>query len=208
MDLGRFVALRPYLFHLTASANVARIRRTGSIESAARLFAASARTDLLRVRRTQSQVVRIDGDDVHIRDQSPLHPGNMVLGSGLSFEDFVQSLNERVFFWPGTAAGPIAYGVRHFERYRSEHPALVRVLTASLLAANPDVVPLFCRFNSGSPRCTNGNPSPRGGDTFRPAADSDFAAGRVVEITYPERVHLPPDAEVGAEPTGPWASLS
>ena len=132
----------------------------------------------------------------------------MELSSGWTFERFVAHLNSRVFFWPGTTAGPIAYGVRHFKRYVDEKPVLLRVLLVDLVAVNSATSPEFCRFNSGSPRWTRGVPSPRGPETFVRAGHARFRAAQVVEVTFPGRVVLPWNAEVGPSPQGPWRPLA
>jgi hypothetical protein len=115
-------------------------------------------------------------------------------------------LNERVFFWPG---GPDIsdYGQRHFERYRAEKPVILRVPTSDLFEANPESVPEFCRFNSGSPRCTKGLGSPRGPSTFIQGTTADFSPGNVVEVTFLESVLLPHSTKVGDSPDGPWREL-
>src|SRR5439155_7137821 len=100
-----------------------------------------------------------------IRDQWPLYAGNIALEARCSFEDIIQLLNERVFFWPGWHTGPIGYGRRHFERYENESPAILRVPTEKLYAANSDASPQYCRYNSGLPRCSNGLGRPRGTST-------------------------------------------
>jgi hypothetical protein len=206
-SLGDFARLRPYLFHLTAQANIDRIRRMRRLDSASRILLDAGRPGIVRSKRRRHEVVQIGDDLVYVRDQAPLHQGNTELSDGWSFEDFVQHLNEMVFFWPGTEGGPIPYGVRHYERYQGEAPVIIRVSTTSVLQANVDTPPLFCRFNSGSPRCTNGRPSPRSPLTFRPAGQLDVSAGRVVEVVFNATVVLPPDAQVGAAPSGPWAPL-
>ena len=89
------------------------------LDSAAKTFDAGGHPELLRFRRTESCLVRTGDEEVHVRDQKPLHRGCMELDRGWSFECFVQKLNELVFFWPGTEDGrPISYGRRHFERYQ------------------------------------------------------------------------------------------
>lgn len=198
------VKLRPYLFHLTATGNVERILRHRRIESAIALLGAAGRRDLARQRRRAHVHVEVDGVRIQLRDQAPLHPGNMALDGGWTFEDFVEHLNERVFFWPGTSSGPISYGVRHYERYRGEAPAILRVATADLIEENGHSPPLFCRYNSGSPRCSNGRKSPRTARTFMGAGDADFGIGGIVEVTFVGEVRLPPRVEVGGAPGGPW----
>jgi hypothetical protein len=119
----------------------------------------------------------------------------------------VESLNRRVFFWPGTASGPISYGIRHFERYQGERPIVLRLLMQSLLASNPASQPLYCRYNSGSPRCSYGTKSSRGANTFVPAGDFAGTPSTVVEVTFQEPITLPADAEYAGRPSGPWRSL-
>jgi hypothetical protein len=80
---------------------------------------------------------------INIRDQQPLYAGNILLDGGWSFEDMIQSLNERVFFWPGTAYGPIEHGRRHYQRYADESPIIIRASTSEMYAANPDSTPFF-----------------------------------------------------------------
>src|SRR6185295_17449394 len=95
----------------------------------------------------------------------------------------LKAINERVFFWPGTEFRPISYGIRHFERYRSERPVILRC-KSDLLFNTPGQEPEFCKYNSGSPRCSNGIGSPRGPDTFVPASRAMFSAAKAVEVTF------------------------
>lgn len=131
----------------------------------------------------------------------------MRLDDGWSFEDFVGALNARVFFWPGTGVGPIDYGQRHYARYASERPIVIRADVTDLLASNPSNTPLFCKYNSGSPRWSAGAPSPRGAATFLPCGQATFRAGAVVEVAFEGEVRLPATAEYGDGPTGPWKRL-
>src|SRR5688572_6196850 len=125
------VRLRPYLFHLTASSNIAAIGRARKLKSAACLLTEAGRKELIGVRRKLHLPVQVNGSQVQLRDQAPLHAGNMDLSKGWRFEDFVAHLDGRVFFWPGNRSGPIAYGRRHYERYASERPTILRISTAS-----------------------------------------------------------------------------
>lgn len=199
--------LRPYLFHLTDSRNLPRIVRTRVLEPTARILSLAGRDDLAAVKRATHVKVSVDGDDVFLRDQAPLYAGNMKLPANWKFDSFVSSLNQRVFFWPGTPAGPIDYGVRHFRRYETEAPTILRVRLASLLEANPGVELQLCRYNSGSPRWSRGVPAPRGPKTFVDPARADFSASQIVEITVEGNVKLPADTEVGTKPSGPWRHL-
>lgn len=167
----------------------------------------SGRNDLLRIRRPGPIQVHIGDAVVSLRDQGPLHKGHARFPKGYSFEDLIESLNRRIFFWPGTAAGPISYGIRHFGTYTKEKPAILRVELEALLIANPAVMPRYCKYNSGSPRCSNGVKSPRGPDTFLLAGECDGTPSSVVEVTFDTEILLPPNTEYGNHPSGPWDRL-
>jgi hypothetical protein len=203
----RYAGLRPYLYHLTDRSNLARIRETNTILAAARLMELAGRVDLLRIRRRGHERLNIGQESISTRDQAPLHEENVELINGFSFEDLVESINRRSFFWPGTAAGPISYGVRHFQRYQKEHPVTLQISFQSLLNVNRGVDPLYCKYNSGSPRCSGGNKSPRGPDTFLPAARFNGTPSQVVEVTFDIPIALPADVRVGNRPAGPWRLL-
>jgi hypothetical protein len=184
------------------------IRRDRELHPAATLMELSGQVEFKRRKRAESQFVMVDAFQVMIRDQAPLHAGNIDLTPGYQFESFLESLNRKVFFWPGTASGPISYGLRHFGRYRAEGPVILRVRSADLIAANPDAVPLYCKYNSGSPRCSYGRKSPRGPDTFVGSDRFDALPGAVVEVTFEASVQLPGRTEHGPAPTGPWRRLA
>ncbi len=205
-DLPHFVRLRPFLYHLTACRNLRRIRKSHGLECARRLFCAGGQPELIRKRRRQHCELEIDGETAIVRDQSPLHPGNMKLDEGQCLEDFVEHLNGLVFFWPGGDKGPIQAGRRHYKRYKGEHPALLRVRTEDLFEKNKGK-PLFCRYNSGAPRCSKGERSPRGRDTFLDAGSFPFTAGKVVETVYAGQAVLPKSTQLGSSPCGPWERL-
>jgi len=202
--LARYAQLRPFLYHLTARANHSRIEELRQLESAAVLFVISGSVSALRVRRRAHLPLRIGAHQVFVRDQAPLHAGNVAFAGGWDLADLVADLNRRVFFWPGGAQGPIAYGQRHFERYADEAPLIIRVRAEALFQVNPERAPLFCRYNSGSPRCNGGRPSPRGPDTFLSAENCLYRPADVVEVTFLDTVVLPPDVECADQPGGPW----
>lgn len=188
--VGSFVSLRPRLYHLTAASNVESILSEGALHPAAHLLREAGETRLIRERRGEQATIEVRGRPVHIRDQAPLHPGNMALGDGWSLADFVAHLNEHVFFWPGTTAGPSDYGRRHFERYQAEPNAVLVLDAARLIAANTEPGVRLCRYNSGSPRCNAGRPSPRGKATFVPPAQFEGGPGAVVEVVFRGSVRL------------------
>lgn len=202
--LQDFVKTRPYLYHLTDRSNLDYIRETSSLLSAATLMNLAGRTDLLRQHRHRHEPITVRNVVIVLRDQAPLYKGNVRLPSGYTFEDFIESLNETVFFWPGSATTPISYGVRHFERYQDERPVILRISLRSLLAANPTAEPLYCRYNSGAPRCSYGQKSPRGPDPFLPAWGFSGTPSQVVEVVFQRKIVLPADVEFGSHPERRW----
>ena len=193
MDLDEFARTRPCLWHLTDAGNVERIRRTERLECAATLLRAGGCAACIGKRRKSSCVVRVDGKKVHIRDQKPLRDGNMRLPECWSFERFVKFLNGHVFFWPGTAQTPKDRGKGHFKRYVDECPmgsvTVLRVPTEDLFEAN--CPPLFSRYNSGSPRHSKGEPSPRGPDTFIRGGAFPLPPSKVIEVVFRKSAVLP-----------------
>lgn len=205
--ISRFISVRPYLYHLTSERNAERISKERILNSASRLFASANASHWEDRKRRQHVTLELDGIPIDIRDQSPLYEGKMSLDGGWSFGRFIRELNSRVFFWPGRDEGMILHGLRHFERYCCEKPVLLRVSTAATFEANRETVPHFCKYNSGSPRTTQGRGSPRGPRTFVSCDTADYSASQVVEVTFLERAHLPKDAHIGTTPRGPWRRL-
>jgi hypothetical protein len=205
--LDAFERVRPYLFHLTSSRNLARIRRLRQLHSASSILTSAGRPEAARERRRGHLSVNVAGEEVVIRDQDPLHRGNVTLHNGWSFEDLIESLNQRIFFWPGSADGPIAYGMRHFERYEAERPAVIRTSLQDLRNSNADLNPFFCKYNSGAPRCTQGRGSPRGENTFISAQNAPFTPGAVVEVVFNSELSLGDTTKYSASLNGPWHSL-
>jgi hypothetical protein len=206
-DHTTYSALRPYLYHLTARSNLARIQMRRRLESAATLAEQANLTMVIEARRAEHLPMLVDGELVMLRDQTPLRARNMRLEEGWTIERFIAHLNRRVFFWPGKRSGPNDYGWRHFGRYASEQPVVVRVLFDELVAANPDVAPLFAKCNSGSPRWSGGVAPVRGSRTFVAADAAPFTAGDVIEVTFQGGVRLPVTTEMGDRPDGEWRPL-
>jgi hypothetical protein len=206
-DLHAYARLRPYLYHLTASANLQEIQRARRLFAASSLMERASRSELAESRRSAHVPLQFGGAVALLRDQAPLHARNMRLDDGWSFGAFVRFLNARVFFWPGNESGPIAHGQRHFARYAPEQPVVIRVGLEALLAANPDRIPLFSKYKSGSPRWSGGVASPRGATTFVHADQVAFGASAVVEVTFLEEIILPNDAEQRTSADSPWHSL-
>ncbi len=204
LNLDAFGRVRPYVYHLTSSMNVPKIHREGTLLSVALLTGGSGH--LLR-KRGESQMIEHNGARVHIRDQAPLHAGNVRFEDGWGLANLLCALNERVFFWPGNDLGPIKYGVSHFLKYRRELPVILRMHFADLIEANPTCPPQFCRVNAGSPRCSGGERSLRGASTFLDAQEVDFPPSKVVEVTFLNQVLLPSHIESASSLGGPWTVL-
>jgi hypothetical protein len=173
--------------------------------SAAILLEQCGRIDLLRMRRPEHVPLVFENVQILIRDQAALHRGHLQLPDGYSFEDFLESLNRKIFFWPGKSTGPIRSAIRYFARYKHERPVILRIAIQSLLQTNPGAAPRFSAYNSGSPRCVSGVKSPRGPATFR--SDEEFVRrpSQVVEVTFAGSITIPTDTQIGNCPSGPWS---
>lgn len=206
-SIARFVATRPYVFHLTAQGNLNGILATRTLLPAATLQSVNGRQLPRLTPRGQHLRVDWNGYAVWIRDQLPLNAKNIEFGNGWDLSRLLTHIDEHVFFWPGTERGPVDAGRNHFERYVHEQPALLRVGTADLIAANRDGEPLFCRFNSGAPRCSGGRKSPRGDSTYLPAAVIERTPGAVKEVVFHGAVQLPHRIDAATDYSGPWTPL-
>lgn len=203
--LERFVMLRPFLYHFTSPRNIDSIRSTANLRCAAETIKAAGRNGMLRTRRTNNLPVELESGVVQLQNQYPLQAANIAFEGGWNFEDVVDCLNSHVFFWPGTDEGPIERGMNHFSsKLWREIPAVIRVRTEELFKTSQNATPLFCPYNSGSPRWSHQRPSPRGPSTFLPAQDFKRTASEVVEVVFPGSVRLPEAAECGDSPSGPW----
>jgi hypothetical protein len=208
MDPLRFIALRPLLFHLTARSNLDRIRSERVLMSTANLVERAVAKPLFALdeRRVRSATLRLDHGDVAIRDENPLHNGNIAFDPGWDLARLVESLNGMVFFWPGTLVGPVASGRRHAQRYLEvgEELAFLRVPTAEVhLAAKARL----SSVNSGSPRCVARRKSRRGGETFLAVSKYAKTASSVVEVVFPGSIALPNSTEWSTNLEGGWRPL-
>lgn len=203
-SIEQFCSIRPYLYHLTSKSNLKNILEAKMLYSAEHILHNSGNPELLNEKRGQSLSVQLGGKAIHVRDQLPLHRGNVSFAPGWDFRRLLIDLNSRVFFWPGTESRPIDYGIRHFERYRAERPVILRFKSAELIPLQ-SVEPHFCKYNSGSPRCSQGKGSPRGADTFTAAPAAKFSAANVVEVTFKSRVSIP-SLQWGESTSGPWTN--
>jgi hypothetical protein len=151
----------------------------------------------------KSAVVYLDGDPIVICDQKPLKRGAMDLGRR-SERQLLDDLNRRVFLWAGRTAGPGRYGDTHFQRYQREStPVMLRFPMDAVDVRQAEL----CRYNSGAPRRWNGEPSPRGADTFVPFGRWDGVPSGVVEVTFIGWIALPQSTQWTRDPSKGWRCL-
>ena len=172
--------------------------------STAELVRAAKDVTWLDKRRSGIVTITVNGSLIDLRDQKPLYPGKMRLQGGWTFADLIRQLNDRIFFWPGGDDGPISSGVRHYQRYKGTAIVIMRVRTQHVLSTNRSAIPLFCKYNSGSPRPTGGKGSPRGPSTFVECHSAPYTPSKVVELTFANMIQLPRQIESSAGPFGPW----
>lgn len=197
MEIDQFIKTRPRLFHLTAASNLDRIRRTGGLSPASELYRLAGKEERLQIRRKVAEILPINDEQVHIRDNGPLHPGNMTLIDGSTEGEYIAYLNDHVFFWPGMRDGrAVQAGRNHFVRYADDECVVIEIQTRALFDANAHLTPLFCRYNSGAPRCITKTRkgAPRSRNMFVKAADFAGPPSDVKELTFAGFVALPWDA--------------
>lgn len=165
------VRLYPLLFHTAVEGSWTSIREHGLLSTAAVLqkweVDETRQRELLTTVRSESTVFKHPSlGSAVVRDQGPIHePSLRDSLTDLTMEQWLQKLNERVFFFLQRAQVDGLVGAR---RYRAT-PSLVLVIeTASLVAAHEERIEL-CRINSGFAQ--RHSKSPRGSDTFKSIAD-------------------------------------
>lgn len=207
IDFNVLTQKRQYLYHLTSRVNLPSIRACGALWSASILFerahGAAAHEDIRRRRPGPApERIVVDGRPVEIRDQHTISEIALpkCLEDGLQVPDYIELLNHRVFLWP-----TIERLGKHYARYASEKPVLLRVSTSDLLALNSHVE--FSRLNSGATRPNShlGGIAPmRGRNTFQSAETCNLRISEIAEVTFPERCQLPSGFWSANTPLGPW----
>jgi hypothetical protein len=113
-----------------------------------------------------------------------------------TYEQFINLLNSRVFFWP-----TLKDVAAHYGTYETEGPRILRFNTAEIFALNNP--PMFCKFNSGATRphqYYNGNPAPRGLNTFVNVENLDCVPSKVREVTFGQFCLLPESLAISESP--------
>jgi hypothetical protein len=207
IDLDQLSEKRPFLYHLTNRENVPSIVRERFIWSASALLQAAddrAAQRYIREKRPNHIMIRVRGQNVHIRDQRPISEkllANCLLG-GLVLGDYYDLLNGRVFFWP-----TLQRLRRHYERYEAEGPTILRFRTQELLDLNHVEL---SRLNSGATRANSylgGIAPPRGRETFQTPDDYGLGISSIAEVTVEDRCALPQNFEHAPSPDGPWIQI-
>jgi hypothetical protein len=195
-QLGDFVQLRPFVYHVTSKENLPGLRQTGIIRTTLNLVTAAERLDLARQRRKEYVIIDTPDGSIVLKDQKPLIENATELFEGWSFDDLIFYLNSFVYFWPGTDRGPINSGQRLLDHYEADAPAVLRISTPDLFNANRASVPVFSAFNSGATRYNKGKRAFRGPDLFTSADIFPRRASEVIELGYKVDVTLPKTTEV------------
>jgi hypothetical protein len=207
VNLEPIIAHWTHCYHVTAVVNLRGIRRSRVLLPAATLFRRMDQSDLLSCRRTHDVQLRFQNQEVLVRNQTPLDPDHIDLGSTETFDEYVAYLNSHVFFWPGMASGPTPDGVRMFRRTAGVKSAMIRVLTRSLLGANEGSVVHLSTCNTGASWVGEGKKTQRGIGVFQWAASFAEPPEKIEEISFHGSVNLPDDSECSTRVGQRWRSL-
>jgi hypothetical protein len=208
MNLEELFIIWTHSYHVTAAANLVSIRQSRVLWPTHTLLKRAKRHYFLRRRRSRDILLRIEGQQILIRNQAPLDPGSLDLGATGTLEKYVAWLNSYVYFWPGTALGPREDGMRMFERTTGTRSIVIRVPTRSLIAANRASPACVATCNTGVAWTEQGIRSRRGPEVFQPIAKFSEQPASIHEICFGGDVRLPESAEYGTNPTGPWHTFS
>ena len=175
MNLNQLVSLYPRLYHMAQEGSWSSISRYGLMTTSQLADASSAPGDLRAAitgqRRPKSVTIECAAlGTVVIRDQAPLREQFLTdsLDGGMTVEQWLEILNNRVFFWlhPRRLAELL-----NARRYRGHAHDVIVVDTASLVAAHGERVRLS-PINSGATLYPNA--PQRGARTFVPIAEYPY----------------------------------
>ncbi|MBM2575327.1 hypothetical protein JQC91_03325 [Jannaschia sp. Os4] len=167
-----FAARHPTLWRLAMRGAHEGIRRHGLLTAAQ--IAERADIALPRTPRpTALHATLPDGTPVAITDNSPLSFAKLapVLDDGLTPEDWLAMLNDRVFLWPERRLGEGNLRARRRLGYESEWQGYDTAALLTLVWDRAEIAPI----NTGA---TIRRPTRRGRATFAPLAGLDWQAWR------------------------------
>jgi hypothetical protein len=124
----------------------------------------------------------------------------------MTISDYIQILNRRVFFWPGTETGPIKDGERMAQRHK-ESGIILRMQTTSLFEFNRHILPVFSPHNTGAAWCENGKKSHRGNSSFLLCEQFMEPAVNVAEVSFAGTINLPEDTYFTSSLGNPWRAI-
>lgn len=169
MDAAKLIAQYPTVYHMTDQNAWATIKRHGLLPTRdlIDLFEVDEATRaclLLGVRRRSAVLSHPIYGTVTIRDQAPLKFLTACLDEGTSPQQYLDALNERVYFW---ATKQRLNKLLNARRYRPHPQIVLHVDTERLVARHFDSIEL-APYNTGSMHVPS---SPkRGADVFKPIA--------------------------------------
>ena len=143
---GRFNPVE--LFHLIDPRNFDALRECGVLRCASSLMNAEERAEHEKKKREADVTLITTG--VVLRDQQPFSD-KIVLCDGTTFPEYVQYINQHVFFWTSKVPDRFCNKYSHHIRLRCQF--------SDLATENPKTKILFSPYNSGStPRKLNESP--------------------------------------------------
>ena len=185
---------------------MAAIRTYRKLLTADSLLRDSNRANMARLRRNEDVTACLGTFSIVIRCQRPLDPDCLELDSGWTLADYVETLNRRVFFWPGTEIGPTSDGER-MALLEGEAGVMLRMPTSSLLDFNRHVLPIFSPHNTGAAWLENKKKSHRGDRSFLLCEQYIESADTIVEVSFEGAINLPYDTSVAPCLEGPWVPM-
>lgn len=206
MEINNFIKKRPYLFHLTSKDNIKNIISTKKLYSTKCIVETTECPEpnkILKEKRMEHKIIKHNDITYMLRDQKPISEKLLkgCLEEGMTFEQYYEMLNERVFWWP-----TIDRLTRHYSRYESEKPKIIRVSTESVYKLNKSKIE-FSHLNSGALRANpylKGKSPKRGYNTFVIPSKFNYSTSKVAEVTFLWDCLLPDEIYISNSPNGNW----
>lgn len=207
MRISDFIETWPYLFHVTVSTNLPAIQALRKLFTAEHLLNGAGLEKVGESRRENDVTVQFAGFPIVIRSQQPLNSECLELDSEWTLFDYVQALNRRVYFWPGTETGLLEDGKKLILSQKTKGSAILRIPTSSLFTINGHVPSFFSPHNTGAAWCEDGKKSHRGSGSFLSCDQFKEDATNVVEAGFEGTTKLPSDTLAALSLRGPWERI-